>query len=124
MLAIEFALILGIASWGALKRKYVPWPPAFIRSAAAFSVLAVVAMASEEFAALLGAGFILANLVKMYGGGVAYVGALPKDYAQNAWLLNFGATKTTAPPATTPPGASPLNPVNPGPGLPPARPIV
>jgi hypothetical protein len=128
VLAVEFAVLIGVASWAAIKKKYFPWPPTIVKTAVFVSLLGVVSVASDELAAWLGAGFILANLVRTYQGHNPYTGGLPINADGSTTghaLLQFGApTKTTRPLQPNPPGTNPVNPVTPGPGLPPAKPII
>lgn len=129
ILAAEFVILVGIASWAALRKQYYPWPPTIVKTALFTSLLGIISAASEEFAATLGAGFILANLVKMYSSGATYMGGLPvdsagADVAPGHFPLSFKgqATNTQKPNPTTP--TKPVNPVNPGGGLGPAGPII
>lgn len=133
ILAVEFLVLLGIASWGALKKGYYPWPPTIVKTALFVSLLGILSAASSELAATLGAGFIVANLVRMYGSGKTYMGGLPTDNTGAVTgegglaPLSFKANTTTAPGSggpSNPPGTKPVNPVNPGPGLGPTQPIV
>lgn len=133
ILAIEFLILIGIASWGALKKSYYPWPPTLVKTALFVSLLGVLSAASSDLAATLGAGFIVANLVRMYGKGTTYMGGLPTDNAGGVVgagglaPLSFKANTDTAPGSGgpgNPPGTKPVNPVNPGPGLGSQRPII
>lgn len=133
ILAIEFLVLLGVASWGALRKGYWPWPPTIIKTALFVSLLGILSAGSPELAAALGAGFIVANLVKMYGSGTTYMGGIPTDNtgavagAGGMQPLSFKANTTTAPGSggpSNPPGTNPVNPVNPGPGLGPTKPII
>lgn len=134
ILAIEFMILIGIASWGALKKGYYPWPPTIVKTALFVSLLGIISAASSELAATLGAGFIVANLVRMYGKGATYMGGLPTDNTGTITgeggltPLSFKADTTPATPGTggppNPPGTKPVNPVTPGPGLGPTRPII
>jgi hypothetical protein len=133
ILAIEFLILIGVASWGALKRGYYPWPPTIVRTALFVSLLGILSAASSELAATLGAGFIVANLVRMYGGKTSYMGGLPTDNTGavvgegGLAPLSFKANTDTKPGPggpPNPPGTNPVNPVNPGPGLGPTKPII
>lgn len=75
VLAGEFCVALAINSWGAIKQGYAPWPGSVMRSAAAFGILGVAAIAAPDLATLLGAGFLLALLVKALPTGTW--GAVP-----------------------------------------------
>jgi hypothetical protein len=133
ILAVEFLVLIGVASWGALRKGYYPWPPTIVKTGLFVALLGIISAASSEFAAVLGAGFIVANLVKMYGSGTTYMGGLPTDNTGavvgegGLTPLSFKANTNTAPGnggPPNPPGTKPVNPVNPGPGLGPTRPIV
>jgi len=128
VLAVEFAVLIGVASWAAIKKKYFPWPPTVVKTAVFVSLLGVVSVASDELAAWLGAGFIVANLVRTYQGNNPYMGGLPVNAdgtSTGHGLLQWGgktAQKRALQP--NPPGTNPVSPVNPGPGLGPTKPIV
>ena len=59
----EYITAVGITSWGAIKKKKVPWPGTVVRSGVGFSLLGVVAMGAPEFAVVIGAGMLLGLLV-------------------------------------------------------------
>lgn len=59
----EYLTAVGITSWGALKKKKVPWPGSVVRSGIGFGMLGVVAMGAPEFAVVIGAGMLLGLLV-------------------------------------------------------------
>jgi len=133
ILAIEFLILIGIASWGALKKGYYPWPPTIVKTALFVSLMGILSAASPDLAATLGAGFIVANLVRMYGKGATYMGGLPTDNTGavvgegGLEPLSFKANTDTKPGSggpPNPPGTKPVNPVNPGPGLGPTKPII
>lgn len=134
ILAMEFVILIGVASWGALKKGYYPWPATIVKTALFVSLLGLVAAASSELAATLGAGFIVANLVRMYGSGATYMGGIPTDNSgavvgEGGILpLSFKAGATPPTPGTggppNPPGTQPVNPAQPGPGLGPKQPII
>lgn len=71
----EYMTAVGITSWGALKKKKVPWPGSVVRSGVGFGMLGVVALGAPEFAVVLGAGMLLGLLV----------GTLNKGGAAGAW---------------------------------------
>lgn len=67
--AYEFALCVGITSWGALKKGYAPWPPNIIYSTIAIAILSALASFNEKLAVTLGIGFLLALIVGQATGG-------------------------------------------------------
>lgn len=64
VLAGEFFVAILFTSWGAIKFKYAPWPGNYVKVGIAFGILAILSMANERLAALLGAGFMIAILVR------------------------------------------------------------
>lgn len=82
VLVAEFGISAALMSWGAIKEGYWPWPPALARIAFAFALLSIVALVEERLAALLGAGFLIAQIVKTpqdADGNFRFVGGVPKD---------------------------------------------
>ncbi len=76
----EFFVAIAYSSWGALKFKYAPWPGNYVKIGLAFGMLGILAMASEQLASLLGAGFILGILVRdMSKGPLQQKPNLPAD---------------------------------------------
>lgn len=63
ILAIEFMISMGVVSWAPIKQGYYPWPPALIRTCVAYAILSLVSVIDDKMAALLGGGFLLAQLV-------------------------------------------------------------
>lgn len=103
LLVSEFIIASGINCWGALKEGIVPFPGTIARSAAAFGILGVVGMWQPKFAGLLGAGFLLALIVKQAQSGWTAFGAMdPTDGTY--FYLKFNQTvagaASPAPPAT------------------------
>jgi hypothetical protein len=78
-LAIEAVIALGISSWAALKDGQLPWPPTIVMTCLAFGILNTFTFFDERLAVVLGAGFLLAQLVKLYDSGQAYTGGAPKN---------------------------------------------
>jgi hypothetical protein len=79
----EFAIAVGVGSWGALRNHTVPYPAGITGTALAFGLLGVVASAAPELAVVLGSGFLLAQLLltaQAAGGG-----------AGGKWSGAFGA---------------------------------
>jgi hypothetical protein len=77
LLALEFVIALGFSSWSAIKTQQLPWPPTVVKSALAFGVLAMVAVPAPEFAATLGGGFLLAQLMRALQKKPPYTGGAP-----------------------------------------------
>lgn len=74
----EYIIALGVASWGALKAQQAPWPPTIVKTSVAFGILGVAALGSPELAATLGAGFLLAQLLKVLNKQPPYTGGVPE----------------------------------------------
>jgi len=70
VLAAEFVLAVGFASWGAIKAGFWPWPPTIVRIGVGFAVLGLIAQVNEEVAATLGGGFLLATFLRQYQKGL------------------------------------------------------
>lgn len=78
-LAAEYIVALGFSSWAALKDKQLPWPPTVIRTSVAFGILGILAAASDKLAVTLGAGFLLAQLIKILENKTPYTGGAPQN---------------------------------------------
>lgn len=63
-LAGEAIIAIGVVSWRNIKGGYAPLPNQVIMSGISFGLIGVVSYASAELAALLGAGFLLAIIIK------------------------------------------------------------
>lgn len=63
-LAGEAIIAIGVVSWRNLKGGYAPLPNEIVLSGLSFCIIGVVSYASPDLAALLGAGFLLAILIK------------------------------------------------------------
>lgn len=79
VLAAEYITAVGFASWASLKDKQLPWPPTLIRCSIGFGVLGMVSVLNERLADILGAGFLLAQLVTILGSKKPYTGAAPQN---------------------------------------------
>lgn len=80
VLAAEYVVAVGFSSWAALKSKQLPWPPTVIRTSVAFGILFMVAQVSPELASALGAGFLLAQLIKVMENKAPYTGGTPERH--------------------------------------------
>lgn len=74
LLAAEYAVAVSIVSWSAIKGDdqgihYWPWPPTIVMTTAAFGILGLVSTAQPELAGVLGAGFLLAQIIRGLGKG-------------------------------------------------------
>lgn len=74
LLAAEYAVAVSVVSWSAIKgdkqgMHYWPWPPTIIMTTAAFGILGLVSSVQPELAGILGAGFLLAQLIRAFGKG-------------------------------------------------------
>ena len=90
LFGVEFMLAVSINSWQALKLGQVPFPGMICRTAAAFGILSLVYYVDDDLAAVLGAGFLLALLVKSASGGFQVFGADDPDGAY--YYLTFGSS--------------------------------
>lgn len=79
-LAVEYIISLSLVGWAAVKKKYVPWPPSIMYTSIAFAILSFVSMADERLADLLGAGFLLAQLIKLLSGNSSIPDAIFNTY--------------------------------------------
>lgn len=77
VLAGEYLIAVGFVSWAAIKTKWAPWPPTIIYTSVAFGVLGGVALVSPELAATLGAGFLLAALIRILSSDKTFRGGVP-----------------------------------------------
>lgn len=104
ILASEFAIAIAFITWQDLKAKYLPWPGTVVRVCSAFAILGIIGAASEEFAAALGGGFLLAGFLRFYQSKSAMPYGIPfttqeAPFAPRHGLdgtytpLYFGATK-------------------------------
>lgn len=78
-LAIEAVVALGVSSWAALKDGQLPWPPTIVMTCLAFGILNTFTFFDERIAMVLGAGFLLAQLLKLYETGKPYTGGAPTN---------------------------------------------
>lgn len=77
VLAGEFVVAVGFVSWAAIKAGWAPWPPSVIYTGVAFGILGGVSVISPELAATLGAGFLLAALIRILSQDKTYRGGVP-----------------------------------------------
>lgn len=77
ILAGEFAIAIGFVAWQDLKSGYLPWPAVVVRICSAFAILGVLSNASEEFAAALGGGFLVAGFMRYYQSNRALPYGIP-----------------------------------------------
>jgi hypothetical protein len=59
----EFAIAAAVGSWGALRNHTVPYPGGIVATSTAFGLLGVLATGAPELAVVVGAGFLLAQLL-------------------------------------------------------------
>jgi hypothetical protein len=79
VLAAEYIVAVGFASYSAVKDNQLPWPPTVVRTGIAFGILGVAASFSPELATVLGGGFLLAQLMRALEKKPAYTGGAPKN---------------------------------------------
>lgn len=75
----EYLVALGFSSWAALKSQQAPWPPTVIKTGVAFTALGLLSFASAELASMLGAGFLLAQLIRVMNNKDPYTGGVPTN---------------------------------------------
>lgn len=86
----EYLVATAVSSWGALKQKKVPWPGTIVHAGIGFGCLGLVAMATPELAMVLGAGILLALLLKV--NWASKYGATPPEVLDPAFpfhILSF-----------------------------------
>lgn len=79
MFGAEFCIAVGINAWQALKVGQVPFPGMITRTAVAFGILSLVYYVDDDLAGILGAGFLIALIVKQASGGFQAFGAVDPD---------------------------------------------
>lgn len=105
LLAAEYVVAVSIVSWSAIKGtnqdvivdrdpptkasksvRYWPWPPTIVMTSAAFGILGLFATVQPELAGILGAGFLLAQLVRALGKGDFFeLSGIPNSAAFKAY---------------------------------------
>lgn len=83
VLAAEYVVAVGLSSWGAIRAGFFPWPGAIVRIGLGFSLLGLLATGAPELAVMLGAGFLLADVLVITGSGGLD--------ANGRWTKTFGA---------------------------------
>lgn len=87
----EYFVALAFSSWAAIKSKEAPWPPTLIKTSIAFGILGITSFGSPELAATIGAGFLLAQLIKVLSKQSPYTGDAPKVLdSDNRRTAQFG----------------------------------
>lgn len=94
VLAAEYTIALAFASWAAIKSKQMPWPPTIVKSSIAFGILAVTSTVSAELAATLGAGFLLAQLMRALEKKPPYTGGAPENQGGGIGMIPTPSAKT------------------------------
>jgi hypothetical protein len=85
MLAAEYGIAVAIVSWSAIKgptsnrlnpeersaqsAHYWPWPPTIVMTTSAFGILGMLSAVQPEIAGVLGAGFLLAQIIRGFSKG-------------------------------------------------------
>lgn len=88
----EYIVALGVSSWAAIKSGQAPWPPTVIKTGIAFGILGIASFGSPELAAMLGAGFLLAQIIKVLNKQPPYTGGVPALEGHSAL---FGSDRRT-----------------------------
>jgi hypothetical protein len=61
---MAFLITIGVISWGEIKECHeLPWPPKFVGAAITFGMLDLFSILSEDLAAVIAIGIVLASLV-------------------------------------------------------------
>lgn len=112
-LAGEYAICIALASWGDLSGKgnpdgirYWPWPASIVKVSVAFALLAVLGLVSEPLAGTMGAGLILAQILKrpVYKSGAdagKFVLGSGVPSPTKYYVLRLGGTASGSNPATS-----------------------
>lgn len=88
LLGAEYLIAVSMVSWSAIRGKeeniivnrdppqtaskrvhYYPWPPTIVMTSVSFGILGLFATVQPELAGILGAGFLLAQIIRAYGKG-------------------------------------------------------
>lgn len=96
VLAAEFAVSVSILGWGAVKQGFWPWPASVARSAFAFAVLSLIGLFDDRIAAVLGAGFLLAQVLRApvdAQGNFKFTGGVPQGLAYGLLAVPGAASK-------------------------------
>lgn len=91
IIAAEFAASVSIITYGSTKEGFWPWPANIARSAFAFAILSLLGLVNENLAALLGMGFLLAQILKTpvdENGNFKFTGGIEKQ--QSYLMLDLG----------------------------------
>lgn len=121
VIAAEFAISISILTWGATRQGFWPWPASVARAAFAFAVLSLLGLINENFAALLGAGFLLAQILKTpvdANGNFKFTGGIPnpKDVAYPLLDIVVGGKSKVKPEQRWTPGGAKLPTLKPSSG--------
>lgn len=114
LIAAEFVVSVSILGWGAAKEGFWPWPASVARAAFGFAVLSLVGLFNDRLAALLGAGFLLAQILKAPvdgNGNFRFTGGVPQGLAYGLLAIPGSGKKSTAerPDQTWTPGSGSSN---------------
>lgn len=113
ILAGELAISMAIVVWSAVKKRYWPYPPNAARVAFAYAIIGLFALLNDQFAALLGAGFLMAQVVKTpvdANGQFKFTGGLPAEDAP-FYVLSFGEGSLAKNPDVRRGGAAGMKPI-------------
>ncbi len=100
VIVAEFAVSISILTWGATRQGFWPWPATVARTAFAFAVLSLVGLLNENLAALLGAGFLIAQVLKTPvdgNGNFKFTGGIPPANEVAYPLLDIPGVKADSP---------------------------
>lgn len=95
LLAAEYVVAVGMASWSAVKgdgkTRYWPWPPTIVLTSVAFGMLGLLAIPQPRLAGILGSGFLLAQIVRALGKGNFFeISGIPKSAAFKVYNEKYG----------------------------------
>jgi hypothetical protein len=98
VLTMEWIIAIAFVSYGAIKKKYWPWPPSLVKVSAAFAVFGIASLAIPEIATGLAGGFLLAAFLNAYQKGLSnYYGGIPLNKDTNGKLSGGLAGALTIP---------------------------
>ena len=97
LLGAECLIAFGINSFQALKQGYVPFPGTLCMTAASYGIIALVGFVDEDFAGMLGAGFLLAIIVTQASSGwESFAARAPEDSKYYTMQFGGGSSGQTA----------------------------
>src|SRR5882672_4878791 len=88
---IEFFICIGVISWSNIKKGNVPWPGGIMAAGIGIVIISFSGIIDERFAALLGAGFLMAALMNTLSDGGKLTVVLDPPPSDAYDTLTFGS---------------------------------